>query len=228
MAINDYNILLDSEFTYQQYAPPVTFPTSVTNVSGDVSIVTTINGATGPSITIDGGSTGLAFSTGSSTIVLSGTLIAVNGGTGQSSYTKGDLLAAANSTQLDKLPVGANGSVLTADSAEVTGMRWGAPQSAELDVTSIDFTDSPYSLTDANDVLLVDATGGAVTVNLPNGTTAYQKTYYIKKVDATANAVTIDADGAQLIDGSGTQATTTQYDTFSIIPDNATGNWSIV
>ena len=45
----ELNILLDSEFTYQQYAPPVTAPTTITNVSGDViNIVTTINGATGP------------------------------------------------------------------------------------------------------------------------------------------------------------------------------------
>lgn len=48
MAILDYNILLDSEFTYQQYAPPTEPSISITNLSGDVNIVTTINGATGP------------------------------------------------------------------------------------------------------------------------------------------------------------------------------------
>lgn len=44
----DFNILLDSEFTYQQYAPPVTPVPSTTSISGIVNIVTTINGATGP------------------------------------------------------------------------------------------------------------------------------------------------------------------------------------
>src|ERR1043165_9215077 len=48
MAEYDQNILLDSEFTYQQYAPPVTPVTTITNIGDSVSIVTTINGATGP------------------------------------------------------------------------------------------------------------------------------------------------------------------------------------
>lgn len=48
MAEYDQNILLDSEFTYQQYAPPVTPLAPITNIGGDVNIVTTVNGATGP------------------------------------------------------------------------------------------------------------------------------------------------------------------------------------
>lgn len=61
MAIYDYNILLDSEFTYQQYAPPVTMPTNITNVSGDVTIVTNINGATGGTINFNGAAIGYLF-----------------------------------------------------------------------------------------------------------------------------------------------------------------------
>jgi hypothetical protein len=46
------------------------------------------------------------------------------GGTGQTSYTKGDLLAAAGSTTLNKLAVGTDGQVLTADSASTDGVKW--------------------------------------------------------------------------------------------------------
>lgn len=46
------------------------------------------------------------------------------GGTGFTSYAKGDLLAGNGST-LAKLAAGANGLVLLADSAEATGVRWG-------------------------------------------------------------------------------------------------------
>ncbi len=50
----------------------------------------------------------------------------VSGGTGKTSYTKGDLLVATGSTALTKLGVGTNGHVLTADSAEASGIKWAA------------------------------------------------------------------------------------------------------
>jgi len=53
-------------------------------------------------------------------------LSAANGGTGASSYTKGDVLVASAATTLAKLGVGTNGQVLTADSGEASGVKWGA------------------------------------------------------------------------------------------------------
>ena len=58
--------------------------------------------------------------------ITSGTLLASKGGTGNTSYTKGDLLAASSSTVLSKLGVGTNGQVLRANSATATGLEWGA------------------------------------------------------------------------------------------------------
>jgi hypothetical protein len=48
------------------------------------------------------------------------------GGTGQTTYTKGDLLVAQSSSVLTKLAIGGDGQVLTADSAAQTGISWGA------------------------------------------------------------------------------------------------------
>jgi hypothetical protein len=43
---------------------------------------------------------------------------------------KGDLIAATAADTASRLAVGANGTVLTADSAEATGLKWAAPASA--------------------------------------------------------------------------------------------------
>jgi hypothetical protein len=51
------------------------------------------------------------------------------GGTGQNSYTKGDLLAGTGAT-LSVLPVGSNDYILAADSSAATGLTWKAAASA--------------------------------------------------------------------------------------------------
>ncbi len=59
--------------------------------------------------------------------VASGILSPSFGGTGFASYTKGDLLAASGTAGFAKLAVGANGRVLTANSATTTGLEWVVP-----------------------------------------------------------------------------------------------------
>lgn len=80
--IYDSNFQLDSEFTYQQYAPPVIPLTSITNISGNVTIINTINGRGGSNVTFSGGTTGLDFGGSGSAFILEGTLVVANGGTG--------------------------------------------------------------------------------------------------------------------------------------------------
>ena len=58
--------------------------------------------------------------------ITSGTLLATRGGTGTSTYAKGDLLAASSTTALSRLTTGTNGQVLRANSATTTGLEWGA------------------------------------------------------------------------------------------------------
>lgn len=74
-----------------------------------------------------------------------------------------------------------------------------------------------YTVTLFDNVLLGNAAGGAIIFTLPPAATATGRLFYIKKIDATANAVTIQANGVEVIDGSNTQFTTTQYEEFTLI-----------
>jgi hypothetical protein len=67
--------------------------------------------------TISGGTTGLTPNTATSGVVtLAGTLVAANGGTGQSTYATGDILYASATNTLSKLTIGSAGQVLTVSS----------------------------------------------------------------------------------------------------------------
>ncbi len=104
----DENLLLITDYTEAVYAPAGP-DVSITNIDGTAAPpVTTVNGggggqATGPVITISGGTTGMNFAATGNTISLSGTLDVDNGGTGFSAYSQGDLLYASGATAFTKL-----------------------------------------------------------------------------------------------------------------------------
>jgi hypothetical protein len=82
------------------------------------------------------------------------------------------------------------------------------------------------TLTDDYDVYLCDASGAAFTVTLPKAGLYSGKLYYLKKIDSSANAITIDADGSETIDGSATQSIDNQYQTITLFSDGT--GWNVV
>lgn len=92
---------------------------SVTNGSGTIVVANT------GVLSFSGGTTGLTPITAATGVVtLAGTLIAINGGTGFSSYAIGDLLYADTTTTLAKLPDVATGNALISGGV-ITAPAWG-------------------------------------------------------------------------------------------------------
>ena len=92
---------------------------SVTNGLGTITVANT------GVLSVSGGTTGLTPATATTgAVTLAGTLIAVNGGTGFSSYAVGDLLYAATTTTLAKLPDVATGNALISGGVS-TAPAWG-------------------------------------------------------------------------------------------------------
>ncbi len=83
-----------------------------------------------------------------------------------------------------------------------------------------------YIVTDADDVIRCDATLGAFTITLPTAVGITGRQFELKKVDASANAVTVDGNAAETIDGAATFALTAQYDAITV-RSNGT-NWDLV
>lgn len=76
-----------------------------------------------------------------------------------------------------------------------------------------------YTATLDDYVILVDATGGAVTVGLPTAASATQRGFHIKKIDSSVNAVTIDPNGAETVDDSASYSITAQYEAILVASD---------
>lgn len=109
---------------------------------------------------------------------------------------------------------------------------------AELDKLLQDLKDEPlfaevvkktttYTALVTDCVILLDSSGGVFTVTLPAATGSGQILIF-KMVGTGTNAVTLDGNASETIDGGATNATMdAQYDTITII-DGETGKWSII
>lgn len=85
---------------------------------------------------------------------------------------------------------------------------------------------SDYNLNTGIFLNLIDASSAAVQVDLPTAASVPDEIFTFKKIDATVNAVTLQADGSETIDGSNTWSTTTQYDKVTLISDGT--EWWII
>lgn len=78
-------------------------------------------------------------------------------------------------------------------------------------------TTASITLKAIDNIVLVDATGGAITITLPPVAQHSSRVYTVKKIDASGNAVTVDGNGAETIDGALTAVLAAQWDSVMIV-----------
>jgi hypothetical protein len=113
-----------------------------------------------------------------------------------------------------------NGRLTTAGTFLFDGSKLTVYGALQLD-TELMTTTATLSATQY--VVRVDASAGAVTVDLPDATTCQGRVYIIKLISNSANAMTIEPSGAQTIDGVSNISSSTQYAVYQI-QSNGT-NW---
>jgi hypothetical protein len=132
-------------------------------------------------------------------------------------------------TAADRIVVGTGASFNLPNNGSIeviydsTTSRWvviGASSTSTL-VTSVS---ADTVLTSLNDVVLVNASGGARTITLPSPVSG--KRISVKKTDSSANAVIISRSSAETIDGNSSVSLASQYDSYTIISDGT--NWFII
>jgi hypothetical protein len=108
------------------------------------------------------------------------------------------------------IPVGTSGGVTATNHRQVEENL--ADGIWKRVATEIDDGDSPYTASvTTTQILLADPTSGAITVNLPEVDSSSGAIITIKNI-GTSNAVTIDADGSETIDGATTLSLSSQWD----------------
>ncbi len=140
-------------------------------------------------------------------------------------------LADNASTTVSNARVRWNLQELKEDSTDVDYEASESPPSLVNDVEAAAIVNisSSYTVTPSNSphqIIIADATSGAITVTLPavGKMTNYQVT--VKKVDSTANTVTVDGESAETIDEVATQVISTQYEALTLASDGT--EWWII
>lgn len=152
---------------------------SITNGNGSITITATGSGGTVTSVDVSGGTTGLTTSggpiVGSGTITLAGTLAVTNGGTGQTTYTNGELLignTTGNTLTKSTLTAG-SGVTITNGSGSITISATGSGGT----VTSVDVSGGTTGLTTSGGPIIGSGTitlaGTLITSNGGTGVSSW-------------------------------------------------------
>jgi hypothetical protein len=153
----------------------------------------------------------------------SGTVTSITAGSGLSGgtiTTSGTISLTNNSATLGNATITLGSTTtsvgnLTVTNVTITGAAFAyVAKTAGYTVTATDYT------------VAANASTGALSITLPTSVGITGKVYVVKKMDSTANVVTVATTSSQTIDGATTRALSLQYDAISVQADGA--NWIVI
>lgn len=104
-------------------------------------------------------------------------------------------------------------------------LRWNALYTKGVNTNLVTATGTTYVTDAQSHTVLCDCSSNAITVTLPAADVG--RVIVIKKIDSTANTVTINPeDGAETIDGAASATISSQYDSLTLQYDG--GDWWII
>ena len=83
-----------------------------------------------------------------------------------------------------------------------------------------------YAVKAADYSVLANATGGAFSVTLPPSASSDRRVLQVKKINASANAVTVDGYLGELVEDAATQALTLQGENLMLVCDGT--QWRVL
>lgn len=131
------------------------------------------------------------------------------------------IVSVAGSTELDGISTWNVGDWVVSNGTTWQRVEYAATAVAMVStyaVVSIDDTDSPYTAS-YGELVLCDATSGAIVVNLPAAASNAGKQINVKKIDSSENTVTVDGNGSETVDGQATQVLSAQYENITTVSD---------
>jgi len=129
----------------------------------------------------------------------------------------GDLLFVNSAGELARLPPGTAGQFLKTQGAGADPV-WASPPGG----WTVKSVSTNYNANDG-EIVLVDASGGAVTVTLPSPSNGAR--VRVKKIDSSSNTVTVQPSGTETIDGASSHSISQQYETYEYVSDGT--NWYV-
>lgn len=107
--------------------------------------------------------------------------------------------------------------------ADETGIEL-LPAGSKYVTKTITNANSPYTLTSDDHMVFADATSGPITVVTPAAASYTDQSWIVKKTDSSSNAVTLDGNSSETIDGQATISFI--LGGYEIISDGT--NWEII
>jgi len=127
------------------------------------------------------------------------------------------------------IPLGAviyrNGATAFNNFADFADLRIFSTNSAATTSRAVATYTADHTATLTDNLIKVDATGGNVTITLPPAAAAAGDGFTIKRIDSSANTVTVDGDGSETIDDETTKDLD-QYTAIQIVSDGT--EWWII